>query len=46
MLVNDLDVNIRDSLKTDYYKTFLKRKSKSILKKLDNIKNYGKKNSS
>ena len=44
--INDLDVNIRDSLKTDYYKTFLKRKSKSILKKLDNIKNYGKKNSS
>ena len=44
--INELDVNIRDSLKTDYYKTFIQRKSKSILKKLKNIKNYGKKNSS
>ena len=44
--INELDVNIRDGLKTNYYKTFLQRKSKSILKKLKNIKNYGKKNSS
>ena len=44
--INELDVNIRDGLKTNYYKTFLQIKSKSILKKLKNIKNYGKKNSS
>jgi len=44
--INELDVDIKDSLNTDYYKIFLQRKSKSILKKLKNIKNYGKKNSS
>ena len=46
----DLDVNNLDdanshSLKAEYYKKNLKLKSKNILKKINKIKNYGKKNS-
>ena len=44
--INKLDDNEPHSLKTDYYKIFLKSKSKKILSKLRKIKNYGKKNSS
>ena len=41
-----LDGNQKFSLKNDYYKEFLKIKSKSILNKVNKLKNYGKKNSS
>ena len=34
------------SLKADYYKKFLKEKSKLLIEKINNIKRYGKKNSS
>ena len=34
------------SLKADYYKKFLKAKSKLLIEKINNIKRYGKKNSS
>ena len=44
--INKLDDNEPHSLKADYYKIFLKSKSKKILSKLRKIKNYGKKNSS
>ena len=44
--INELDVNISDSLKANYYKSFLQTKSKSILEKLKRIKSHGKKNSS
>ncbi len=43
---NKLDDSDTHSLKTDYYKYYLKTKSKSIIAKLKNIKKYGKKNSS
>ena len=43
---NKLDDRDTHSLKTDYYKYYLKTKSKSIIAKLKNIKKYGKKNSS
>ena len=43
---NKLDENNSNSLKDNYYKSFLKTKSKLILKKLKTIKSYGKKNSS
>ena len=43
---NKLDVNNHDSLKADYYKNFLKTKSKILLDKINKIKRYGKKNSS
>jgi DNA-binding transcriptional MerR regulator len=43
--INKLDDYNSDSLKADYYKYFLKNKSKSILEKIKRLKNYGKKNS-
>jgi len=43
---NKLDVNDTHGLKTDYYKNTLKTKSKLLLKKINKIKSYGKKNSS
>ena len=44
--INKLDDHDINSLKTDYYKTFLKAKSNKILEKINKIKIYGKKNSS
>ena len=44
--VNKLDDYNNHSLKTDYYKNNLKSKSKKILNKIKQIKNYGKKISS
>ncbi len=41
-----LDDNNSHSLKTEYYKDFLKTKSKLILEKINKIKTYGKKNTS
>ena len=41
-----LDDNNSHSLKTEYYKDFLKTKSKLILEKINKIKIYGKKNTS
>ena len=41
-----LDVYNIDSLKTDYDNSFLKEKSASLLKKVNRLKNYGKKNPS
>ena len=41
-----LDADNKYSLKTDYYKKVLKTKSKLLIKKINNIKRYGKKNSS
>ena len=42
---NELDYANIDSLKTEYYKKSLKQKSLSLLKKISNLKTYGKKNS-
>ncbi len=42
---NELDYANTDSLKTEYYKNSLKQKSLSLLKKISNLKTYGKKNS-
>ena len=44
--INKLDVDNDHSLKADYYKKFLKTKSKALLEKINKLKNYGKKNSS
>jgi DNA-binding transcriptional MerR regulator len=44
--INKLDDTNFSSLETDYYKTNLKIKSKKILEKINNIKQYGKKDSS
>ena len=44
--INKLDGNYNHSLKAGYYKNFLKTKSRSVLKKINKLKNYGKKNSS
>ena len=44
--INELDDDNFHGLKTHYYKDSLKSKSKLLLKKLEEIKNYGKKNSS
>ena len=44
--INKLDGNNDHSLKADYYKNFLKTRSKAILEKINKLKNYGKKNSS
>ena len=44
--VNKLDYHKHHSLKTEYYKSILKLKSKTLLEKINKIKNYGKKNSS
>ena len=41
-----LDDNKTFSLRNDYYKNYIKSKSKSVLNKINNIKNYGKKNTS
>ena len=46
MNIKKLDDYNSHSLKADYYKSFLKTKSKSLLEKLRKIKSYGKKNSS
>ena len=43
---NKLDDSDINSLKNDYFKNNLKKKSKLILKKIYNLKNNGKKNSS
>ena len=42
---NKLDDYNSYSLKTDYYKKYLKDKTNNILKKLKELKKYGKKNS-
>ena len=42
--INKLDDYNSDSLKTDYYKVSLKKKSKNLLDKIRKLKNYGKKN--
>ena len=44
--INKLDGNYNHSLKAGYYKNFLKTKSRSVLEKINKLKNYGKKNSS
>ena len=44
--LNKLDERNLNSLKAGYYKNRLKEKSKQILSKINNIKKYGKKNSS
>ena len=44
--INTLDDYNSDSLKTDYHKKNIKIKSKTILKKIEEIKKYGKKNTS
>ena len=44
--INKLDDYDLDSLKADYYKNALKNKSKNLLNKIENLKKYGKKNSS
>ncbi len=44
--INKLDGDNDHSLKTDYYKSLLKTKSKAVLEKINKLKNYGKKNSS
>ncbi len=41
-----LDDNKTFSLRNDYFKNYIKSKSKSVLNKINNIKNYGKKNTS
>ena len=44
--INKLDDYNSVSLKTGYYKINLREKTKNILKKINKIKNYGKKNTS
>ena len=44
--INKLDESDVDGLKTDYYKKSLKEKSNLLLKKINKLKRYGKKNSS
>ena len=44
--INKLDDHKGHSLKADYYKNFLKLKSKTLVEKINKIKNYGKKNTS
>ena len=43
--INKLDDYYSDSLKTEYYKKSLKDKSKKVLKKIRDLRKYGKKNS-
>ena len=43
---NKLDDHNTDSLKADYYKNYLKVKSKNLLNRINKIKSYGKKNTS
>ena len=44
--INKLDDRNSDSLRTDYYRRSLKKKSTNLLNKINRIKSYGKKNSS
>jgi len=44
--INKLDDRNSDSLKADYYRRSLKKKSTNLLNKINRIKSYGKKNSS
>ena len=44
--INKLDDHKGHSLKADYYKNILKLKSKTLVEKINKIKNYGKKNTS
>ena len=44
--INKLDGTNSLSLKADYYNNYLKLKSRSLLNKINNLKKYGKKNSS
>ena len=43
--INKLDEHNSDSLKAEYYKDNIKKKSRSILEKIKKLRNYGKKNS-
>ena len=43
---NKLDDNNNHSLKAEYYKNYLSKKSKLLLDKINKVKKYGKKNSS
>tara|TARA_X000001036_G_scaffold367221_1_gene352346 strand:+ start:13 stop:393 length:381 start_codon:yes stop_codon:yes gene_type:complete len=43
---NKLDDNNNHSLKAEYYKKYLSKKSKLLLDKINKVKKYGKKNSS
>ena len=43
--INKLDDSKTNSLKADYYKSYLRIKSKKLLDKVNKLKNYGKKNS-
>ena len=43
---NKLDVDNILSLKADYYKNSLKKRSRVLLEKINKLKYYGKKNSS
>jgi len=43
--INKLDDYNSDSLKANYHKVSLKEKSKKLLKKINELKKYGKKNS-
>ena len=42
--INKLDDRNDHSLKADYYKKLIKIKSKTLLEKINKLKNYGKKN--
>ena len=44
--INKLDDRNNHSLKADYYKKLIKIKSKTLLEKINKLKNYGKKNTS
>ena len=44
--INKLDDHKDHSLRTDYYRNILKLKSKTLVEKINKIKNYGKKNTS
>jgi len=44
--INKLDDHKSHGLKAEYYKKFLKTKSKLLLNRINKIKSYGKKNSS
>ena len=44
--INKLDDHKGHSLKADYYRNILKLKSKTLVEKINKIKNYGKKNTS
>ena len=44
--INKLDDHKGHSLKADYYRNILKLRSKTLVEKINKIKNYGKKNTS